>query len=218
MLTVREIAARAGLPKSSCHAICTTLVAEGFLEARPGKGYQLGGALAGLGGQVLERTGLVEIASPWLEWLSATVGGEVHLGQYVAGKIIYLVRIRGDKRVRMPNRFGMPVPAHLTGTGWAALSALPEHELTAILGDLPNVPARLPDEINRARARGYVVYDSVRLGIRAVAAPIVIDSRVIGAIGVAHLREHQDDERVTTTADNVMAAARHTEQHLPSST
>ncbi|MBM3678469.1 MAG: helix-turn-helix domain-containing protein, partial [Actinobacteria bacterium] len=85
VLTVREIARRTDMPRSTCHAICATLAAEGLLERATGGGYRLGAVLAGMGAQVIERAGLVEAASPAMSMLSRTVGGEIHLGQFAAG-------------------------------------------------------------------------------------------------------------------------------------
>lgn len=41
-LSVRELACRTGIPRSTVHALCTTLCQEGLLEAQPGAGYRLG--------------------------------------------------------------------------------------------------------------------------------------------------------------------------------
>ncbi|HEV2894806.1 MAG TPA: helix-turn-helix domain-containing protein, partial [Actinomycetota bacterium] len=58
-LSVRQMAERTGIPRSTAHAICLTLCDAGLLEEGTGRGYRLGPALVGLGGQVIERTGLV---------------------------------------------------------------------------------------------------------------------------------------------------------------
>ena len=56
-LSVRQVAERTGIPRSTAHAICLTLCDAGLLEEGTGRGYRLGPALVGLGGQVIERTG-----------------------------------------------------------------------------------------------------------------------------------------------------------------
>ncbi|MEV4889821.1 helix-turn-helix domain-containing protein [Nonomuraea sp. NPDC050547] len=41
-LSVRELAGRTGIPRSTVHALCTTMCREGLVEAEPGEGYRLG--------------------------------------------------------------------------------------------------------------------------------------------------------------------------------
>lgn len=61
VLTVRQLSSRTGIPRSTCHSLCSTLATEGLLElGNGGDGYQLGAMLARLGGQVIERTGLID--------------------------------------------------------------------------------------------------------------------------------------------------------------
>ena len=136
-LTVRELASRSGCPRSTCHAICATLVDEQLLERVPGGGYRLGPALAEMGGQVIERTGLVEAATPSMRGLSRAVGGEVHLGQLVGRFVIYLIRIEHERRLPMRNRMGLRAPAHLTGCGKAALAQLDPVRVRGLLAGEP---------------------------------------------------------------------------------
>src|SRR4029453_12880915 len=69
-LSLRQLAERTGIPRSTAHAICLTLCDAGLLEEVAGRGYRLGPALVGLGGQVIERTGLVGAAEGVLERLA----------------------------------------------------------------------------------------------------------------------------------------------------
>ena len=59
VLSVRQLAARTGIPRSTVHMLAGTLAAEGLLEAVTGRGYRLGPLLVGLAGQIIDRTGLV---------------------------------------------------------------------------------------------------------------------------------------------------------------
>ncbi|HEV3498651.1 MAG TPA: helix-turn-helix domain-containing protein, partial [Actinomycetes bacterium] len=130
-LSLRQLADRTGIPRSTAHAICVTLCDAGLLEEVPGRGYRLGPALVGLGGQVIERTGLVGAAEGVLERLAPGDGLEIHLGQLVGGWVVYLDRASGPVRAPMRNRVGLRAPAHLTGCGKAALALLPPDEVAA---------------------------------------------------------------------------------------
>ncbi|NUR89968.1 MAG: helix-turn-helix domain-containing protein [Nonomuraea sp.] len=41
-LSVRDLAGRTGIPRSTVHALCATLCSEGLVEQEPGSGYRLG--------------------------------------------------------------------------------------------------------------------------------------------------------------------------------
>ncbi len=217
-LTVRDIAERTGLPRSTCHAICTTLVAEDLLELLPIGGYQLGPGLVGMGGQVIERIGLLEAASPSLEALARATTGEIHLGQFVVGSVVYLARTEPERRMPMNNRLGLRVPAYLTGCGKAALSLLPTGRVRELLAQHALDDAqveRLLEELAATRLRGFAVSASFQPGVVSVAAALVAaDGAVVGGLSVAHRREALDARRVVTLAAAVRAAAADTSERL----
>jgi DNA-binding IclR family transcriptional regulator len=62
VLSVRQLAERTGIPRSTVHELCSALCGQALLEAVSGGGYRLGPLLVELGGQVIERTGLVTAA------------------------------------------------------------------------------------------------------------------------------------------------------------
>jgi DNA-binding IclR family transcriptional regulator len=177
-LSVRQLAERTGIPRSTAHALCVTLCDAGLLE-EAGRGYRLGPALVGLGGQVIERTGLVDAAEGVLGRLVPGDGLEIHLGQLVGGWVVYLDRASGPVRAPMHNRVGLRAPAHLTGCGKAALALLPPAEVAARVEAVCAAESRhLPDlaalarELDRARRAGFVVSDTFQPGRTSVAAPI----------------------------------------------
>ena len=91
VLSVRQLAVRTGVPRSTVHALAATLAEEGLLDVVAGRGYRLGPLLVGLAGQIIERTGLVaavEGAAP----VRRAPGQEVHVGQLVGAWVVYLHR------------------------------------------------------------------------------------------------------------------------------
>lgn len=216
-MTVRQIAEKTGISRSSCHATATTLVAEGLLEAKPGGGYQLGHALAPLGGMVLERTGLVERATPRMEGLSWRLGGEVHLAYSAGDQLSYLVRVRRDRRVSMPNRYGEPLPLHRTGAGWAVLLAAPTVRLNELLTGISALPREvILSGLETARQRGFVVHHNYEIGICSVAAPIRMGRSVTAAISVAQPRPLMDEKRIMETGQLVMRVCHEIENYYSS--
>lgn len=220
VLTVREIAKLTEVPRSTCHAICATLASEGLLEQVAGGGYRLGPALAGMGAQVIERAGLVEAAGPSMNVLSRTVGGEIHLGQFVTGWIVYLIRIEHARRMPMRNRLGLRVPAYLTGCGKAALFTLETAQVREHVASTqgqtspPNLEGLLR-ELAVARRQGFIVSDSFQPGVVSVAAPLLgRDGAVIGGLSAAHERSVLEHVGTVRIAAAVVEAARQTSERL----
>ena len=114
VLSLRSLADRTGLPRSTVHLLCRTLVSEGLLEAVPRGGYRLGPLLLELGGLIIDRTGLVDAVEGSTAALQRSAGQELHVGQIVEGWVVYVHRESGPTRVRMTNRVGMRAPAFMS--------------------------------------------------------------------------------------------------------
>jgi len=218
LLTVRELAQRTGIPRSTCHMVCATLEAEELLEKVPGGGYRLGPALALLGGQVIERAGLVEAALPAMRQLAREEGGEVHLGQLVSGWVVYLNRIEIEPRMPMRNRMGLRAPAHLTGCGQAALSALSPDRAEALVRLHEAEDCDIDEEmqrLERTRGVGYAVSDRFQPGIISVAASLLDPGgSVLGGISVAQPAKIMDARRTARVGAAVVHAAAMTSERL----
>lgn len=192
VLSVRQLAAHTGIPRSTAHMLAGTLAAEGLLEPVSGRGYRLGPLLVGLAGQIIERTGLVAAVEGVLGPLLRSPGQEAHVGQLVGGWIVYLHRETGSLRPPMDNRVGLRAPAWRGGCGKAALARLLPEEVDARLLRLcreegltpPDLPA-LHDELAAARTRGYLLSSSFQVGRSSVAAPVVGPDGPVGGLSVA---------------------------------
>ena len=193
VLSVRSLAERTGLPRSTVHLLCRTLVSEGLLEAVPRAGYRLGPLLLELGGLIIDRTGLVDAVEGSTAALQRTPGQELHVGQLVEGWVIYLHRESGPTRVSMTNRVGMRAPAFMSGCGKTALAALDPEEADLRVRQvcrqeqisLPDMAA-LADEFESARIHGFLVCRSFQPGRTSVAAAVLgADGQPAGALSIA---------------------------------
>lgn len=216
VLSVRGLAERTGLPRSTVHLLCRTLCDNGLLETVPRAGYRLGPLLLELGGLVIERTGLVEAVEGSTAALRRVPGQELHVGQLVEGWIVYLHRESGPTRVTMTNRVGMRAPAFLSGCGKSALSALDPVEVDQRVRRLcrdemipsPDMGA-LGDELASARSHGYLVCRTFQPGRTSVAAAIIgPDGLPAGALSVAGPDSTFPPSRMSDIGDAVTGAAR----------
>jgi DNA-binding IclR family transcriptional regulator len=192
VLSVRQVSARADIPRSTAHELCRTLVAEGMLEDS-GNGYQLGPLLLELAGQIIERTGLVRATEGILDRLVRAPEQEAHLGQLTQGWVVYLDRNASTCKVPMHNRVGQRAPAHLTGCGKAALSWLPFDKVVAHVekccAESSTPPPDLDEleaELIRARQDGFLVSKSFQKDRMSVAAAIFDASgHSVGGVSLA---------------------------------
>ena len=214
--TVRALAERTGIPRSTCHALCTTLLRHRLLDTSPTGRYRLGPALVGLGGQVIARTGLVEATAGYLEDLARRTRCEVHVGQLVEGWIVYLARVPRRRNPAMNNLVGLRVPAFQTGCGKAALSRLPDPTVKRLVDEVVEETRTSPPDVEHllhvladARAAGFVVNREYQRGRVSVAAPLVTPYRehVVGGISVATLEDQLRPEHIPEIAEAVRETA-----------
>jgi DNA-binding IclR family transcriptional regulator len=192
VLSVRQVAARAQIPRSTAHELCRTLVAEGMLESS-GNGYQLGPMLLELAGQIIERTGMLRAAEGILDRLVRAPEQEAHLGRLTQGWVVYLDRNSSTRHVAMFNRVGQRAPAHLTGCGkaaltWLAFDKVVEHVERCCAESafpLPNLE-ELEAELDLGRQNGYITSQSFQKDRMSVAAAILDASgHPLGGVSVA---------------------------------
>ncbi|GAA3065658.1 IclR family transcriptional regulator [Pseudonocardia yunnanensis] len=193
VLSVRALADRTGLPRSTVHLLCRALVSEGLLEVVPRAGYRLGPLLLELGGLIIDRTGLVEAVEGSTPGLQRSAGQELHVGQLVEGWVIYVHRQSGPIRVSMMNRVGMRVPVFMSGCGKIALAALDPEDADQRVRrvcrqeqiSLPDMAA-LAEELASARIQGYLVCRSFQPRRTSVAAAVIgADGQPAGALSIA---------------------------------
>lgn len=214
-LTVRQLADRTGIPRSTVHALCSTLCDAGLLENLSGHGYQLGATLVTLGGHVIDRTGLVSAAERPLAELRLVAGYELHLAQLVQSWVVYLDRRTGEGAAPMRNRGSLRALAHRTGCGRAALSMLPEPDRRGRIEDgcrregvTPPDEDEMRSSLEQAHATGFVVTTDARPGRTSVAAA-VLDAREqpIGGVSIAASSETMSESVIRRLAPRVVRLA-----------
>ena len=189
VLSLSELAARTGLPKSTVHRFAEQLLDLGWFERAPG-GYRVGMRLFEVGGLADRSHRLREAALPLMHALSAATQCAVHLGVLDHGEVVYLEKlpIRG---LPLPTRDGGRMPAHCTALGKVMLAYAGPEEIERVVA--AGLPARTPRTIvdpaclrahlEEVRLRG-VAYDGEEAcpGVACVAAPIRGAGRAVGAV------------------------------------
>jgi DNA-binding IclR family transcriptional regulator len=166
-LALHEIAARLGLPKSTCHGLISTLKDFGYIEQSSFTAkYRLGLRLFELGGIVAAGWDVRSIAAPYIQRLLEEMRETVHLVVLDKHEVLYIDKRETSESLRIASQVGMRLPAHCTGVGkllMAYLSPDDKKEIIRIKG-LPRYTrntltdtAALDAELARIREQGYAV-------------------------------------------------------------
>ncbi|MFI8951053.1 IclR family transcriptional regulator [Streptomyces sp. NPDC053750] len=203
-LTLTQVGARSGLPRSSAHRILDQLVQLRWLD-RDGRHYCLGMRMLELGAMASHHNRLRQAALPHLHALHEKLGHVVHLAVIDGPEVVYLERISSAADSSVPSRIGGRQPAYCTGTGKAIL-AFSEPSLVAEVvrsGLRPRTPYTITrpryfaQELARIRERG-VAFDREEAfrGVACVAAPLRGAGRAIASISVCGNGTHRELERM----------------------
>lgn len=212
-LTARELIERTGLPRATVHRLAGDLVRLGLLSRTVSGRYAMGTLIWELGHLSHIHVRLREVAQVHLTRLYDACGENVLLAVMTTdvpetAEVMYVGHIRGPRSVPVVAHEGARFPLHATASGKAlAATQSPawldrflqrpfETETTLTLTD----PARIGEEIARARSRGYAVQrEEMTLGGGAVAAAIPSgDDLPPAAIAVAAAVDGWDERRLAT--------------------
>jgi DNA-binding IclR family transcriptional regulator len=191
-LSLAELAARVGLPRSTTHRIVRALSQEGFVLVSPSGKLRIGPSLIHIA--VASRRDLRHEAAPYLERLSHEVHETVDLGVLDGADVLFIDQYASQKNVlRIVSEIGGRFPLYCTANGKALLAAMSDDEVDALVpSHLPrHTPATITDrralheELEQVRLTG-VAYDREEhtVGIIAVATAVRDAMGSLAAVGV----------------------------------
>ncbi|MDT0304289.1 IclR family transcriptional regulator [Streptomonospora wellingtoniae] len=183
--TLRVLAERMGVPRSSLYALLQTLVGRGWVRTdTTGSLYSIGirALLAGTGYIDADPRGAM--VSPYLDSLSERLGETVHFARLDGADVIYLATRESRHYLRPFSRVGRRLPAHSTSLGKALLAertdaevdALLPAELTAVTSGTITDRGALFEELAAIRERGYSTDDGENVvGLRCIGIALGYD-------------------------------------------
>jgi DNA-binding IclR family transcriptional regulator len=132
----QTIATALGLPRSSVYQILTVLTERGFaLHIPEERRYGLGPAAFELSSAYSRQQPLTRLGAPLLAKLVDHIGESAHLAVLHGTDVLYVVEERAARRPSLITDVGVRLPAHLTASGRALLSALPPAQLRALYSE-----------------------------------------------------------------------------------
>jgi DNA-binding IclR family transcriptional regulator len=194
-VSLKEIAGRVDLVKSSAFRILYSLEKLGYVEHAEGKGaYRVTWKIVGLGRRSAARATLASVAKPHLVRLRDELWESAWLAEWRANAIVLIDVVEAARPLRLSLDVGSDCPLHATAVGKAIAAHLPPRTLRAALGsgNLPRFTprtitsrAKLQAELEKVRRQGFALNNEETVtGSVLVGAP-VFDSALRVAAGVS---------------------------------
>jgi DNA-binding IclR family transcriptional regulator len=179
-MSLAEISAASGFPRSTTHRLAASMRDVGLLDQDGHRDrYRLGIKLFEFGNTALANMDLHREARPFVDALSRISGHLVHLAVFDGRQAIVIHRVSADSGT--PLTLIEAAPVHCTSVGKAILAFQPAAKIDAIIaGGLKGFTdatitdgRKLKSELKLIRARGYAVDEGEHQpGIRCIGAPV----------------------------------------------
>lgn len=216
--TLTELADHLGMANSTIHDHLATLEMKRCVVKRANE-YHLSLRFLHHGMYARSQRKIWQPTEPVIERLSAVTGEGARVWIEEHGKTVLLGCAFGEQAVKLPpfDRPGSVGFMHCHAGGKAILAHLSEDRIEEII-DRYGLPQQTPDtiteldrlreELDTIRQRGFVFEESeVIPDIRSVAAPIIVDDKVLGSLSIAAPASRMQDEYFEEELPNRLLAA-----------
>jgi DNA-binding IclR family transcriptional regulator len=167
------------LPRSTTYQLLATMVESGFVtHLVDERRYCLGAAAYELSSGYTRSQPLARLARVPLTRLAERTGHVAHLSVLHGTEVLYVIENRPPGAPLLNTDAGIRLPARLTASGRAILSALPLAQVDVLFANAPELLPELHEQLVETRRRGYAVeHGEVTPGIAAIAAPVLDHAR-----------------------------------------
>jgi len=221
-----ELSRELGVSKSTLSALLSTLERYDLVERDPeSRAFRLGMGLLDLGGAVLRRLDLPELARPSLRRLAEISDETAILHVRDGEEAVIADSIEPARQLKVVAPLGHRLPPFAGSVAKAVVATLAEREAAALLAARP-LPAFTPRSITSpdaylaelawVREAGYAIEDDEYLdGVCAVSAAISDASgRAVATLSIAAVSSRVDVERIHALGPETAAAARSVSRRL----
>lgn len=189
-----DVAAGAGLAKSTCLRILTTLEGLDAVRRDTRGNYLIGTGIAELARFGDSTAALIMALRPHLKDLAAETKEAAGFGIRIGDRAQHLVQEEAENAIQVRDYTGHSVPLHVAAAGLVILAHIPVAETEAYLSReleqyTPKTvtdPEAIRERLSKIRADGYVwTIEEFAEGLSVVASPVFeADGSVYGAISV----------------------------------
>jgi DNA-binding IclR family transcriptional regulator len=164
-MRVTDVAERLGVSVSTTHRLLAMLVYRDFAEQGPDRRYRPGKVLRPAHMTEAPVALLRRISLPHLRRLADETSETANLMVPAEAEVRVVATVECDQVLRVGDRAGRPLPAHLSSGGKAILAALPPERVTAMYGEAPD----LERELRHVHERGFAINDQrTEAGLTAI--------------------------------------------------
>lgn len=194
--TLDELAASAGVHKTTVMRLLRTLSDERFTFRDHSNRYHLGSRIFELAARGADQREIRDLASSHLVAFNRKFGRTTHLAAMEGGDIVYIDKLESHDLIRMFSRIGLRANLNSTAVAKVILADLPDPELRSIVATMDfarrtantiTTPDQYLSEIESVRARGWAQdREENEPSINCLAAPVRgASGRVAAAVSVS---------------------------------
>ncbi|WP_227938296.1 IclR family transcriptional regulator [Alkalihalobacillus deserti] len=190
-LTIKEIASKLSLPKSTVFRLLNTLKAKNFIEQDPdSQRYQLGYKLYDLGNIYADKLDLRKLSYPIMMELNKKTAETVHLNILDMGQRVCIEKIESTHQIRSSIKVGARSSLCFGAAGKVLLAFLPENEIKQIIFNEQLSAEQeeiLRKDLQKIRDTGFIVTVGDRVIDKTSISAPVFDSmgRVIAGLSLS---------------------------------
>lgn len=213
---VTDAARRLGVSPSTAHRLLAMLVYRDFAE-RADRRYVPGRMLRPASVAEAPLALLRRVAAPHLHALTERVGESSNLMVLVGTEARFVSTAECARPLRVGDRVGQAVPAHLSSGGKAVLAALPPAEVGPLYASSPEVDLRrLRRELSLVRRRGFAINDQLtETGVTALGVALRDpEGAPVAAASIAMPTARFDRDKLPTWATELSTTAALIERDL----
>lgn len=181
-LKLSQLAERSGYPKSTIHALLSTMRDRGLVSQLDGGEYTLGIKLFEYGAAVSRGFDISALSKPYLERLSSLTASTAVISMLDNRGVVSFDYAFPAGGVRIMPEIGVRLPQYATSQGKLMLAYLPKRKREVLLKNarlIPYTPHTVTDkealslELDEIADQGYAVEDGeYKIGLRSVSAPV----------------------------------------------
>ncbi|MFD2238077.1 IclR family transcriptional regulator domain-containing protein [Aureimonas populi] len=204
-MTLNELAALSGMPRSSVRRVVLTLETLGMAEQND-RYFRLTPRVLTLAAAYLRSNSFADKLQPITDHVSARVGEACSVAVLDGDEAVMIVRTAPRRIVTVALEIGLRLPAYCSAVGRVLLGGMDEAELDAYLARLQPrkmTPATVTDKaalkarVTGDRAQGYSLVDhEAEQGFRSLAVPILDrDGRIACSLHIGMSAERTSIEQ-----------------------
>ena len=186
-MRVSDAAGRLGVSVSTAHRLLAMLVYRDFAEQDADKRYRPGAVLRSAASSDLPLSELRQMAIPHLQRLVDRVNESANLLVLTGDEARFVHTVECTQLLRVGDRAGKSLPAHITSAGKAMLSALDDERLDEALAGLDAADRTAVRRSLRAvRQNGFALNNGqTETGLTAIGVPVRCGNGRIAGISLA---------------------------------